>query len=150
MKLMTIGYEGLTSKEFFAILRANKVQKIIDVRELPLSHKPGFSKSALSLAAKTRKIAYVHVPELGTSREIRHDYHADHNWKRFARRFKASLNKHEEAVEELARLVTRERCCLVCFEADALQCHRSIVAERVAGVIGSSLTVMHLKAPGLE
>ncbi len=46
--LFTIGYEGLSQKEFIATLAAAKVRIVFDVRELPLSRKPGFSKRGLA------------------------------------------------------------------------------------------------------
>jgi len=44
--LFTLGYEGLTIEAFIARLQAAQVKTVVDVRELPLSRKKGFSKSA--------------------------------------------------------------------------------------------------------
>ncbi len=145
MKLMTCGYEGLVPEQFFELLKANKVQTIVDVRELPISHKPGFAKSALAAGAAKHKLRYVHMPALGCPRDIRHDYRADRDWARYKKRFTAYLKTQKEAVQELADLAKRERCCLLCFEADAAYCHRSFVAQQVAGVVGKAMGVEHLR-----
>ena len=150
MKLMTMGYEGITNQNFFAVLSKNKVQTIVDVRELPISRKAGFSKASLALAALNYKMHYVHMPALGCPKEIRHDYRADDNWTRYTRRFMPYLNTQKAAISELVELVSRERCCLVCFEADPNFCHRSFVAEKAAAVGGLSLAVVHLTAPAPE
>lgn len=146
MQLMTIGYEGLTSSEFFKLLLTNRVQTIIDVRELPLSRKPGFSKTVLSQAAMSHNLKYVHLSALGCPREIRHAYRADENWARYTKRFLAYLKTQNETVQALAVRVLSERCCLMCFEADPNFCHRSYVAGQIASITGSSLHVVHLHA----
>ena len=46
MRIFTIGYEGTTVPEFIAVLQKASVERVIDVRALPLSRRPGFSKSA--------------------------------------------------------------------------------------------------------
>lgn len=48
--LFTPGYEGLTIKAFIARPQAARVKTVVDVRELPLSRKKGFSKSAFFAA----------------------------------------------------------------------------------------------------
>jgi hypothetical protein len=64
-RVYTFGYEGLDIATFIATLRANGVQTIVDVRELPLSRKKGFSKSAFSAALSEAGVAYLHMPRTG-------------------------------------------------------------------------------------
>ena len=47
LKIFTIGYEATTVPEFLAALQQAGVERVIDVRAIPLSRKPGFSKNAL-------------------------------------------------------------------------------------------------------
>jgi Protein of unknown function, DUF488 len=61
----TIGYEGSRVEEFVAALRRAGVVTLIDVRDIPLSRKPGFSKSALAANLAAKGIAYVHLRGLG-------------------------------------------------------------------------------------
>ena len=42
MRIFTIGYEGTTVPEFIAALKGAGVERVIDVRALPLSRRPGF------------------------------------------------------------------------------------------------------------
>lgn len=50
MRIFTIGYEGATVEEFLAALQNAAVERLIDVRALPLSRRPGFSKTPLKAA----------------------------------------------------------------------------------------------------
>ena len=65
MRIFTIGYEGSTVGEFIAALKQACVSQVIDVRALPLSRRPGFSKSPLRAALEEAGIEYVHLKALG-------------------------------------------------------------------------------------
>lgn len=141
---MTIGYEGKTLDDFLNILEFHNIDTLVDVRELPLSRKAGFSKKALRQALANRNITYVHLPALGCPRSIRQDYRNDHDWERYTRRFMKYLSGRDTDIQELAERTQHERCCLLCFEADAQFCHRSYVAEQVAAFLEQNLEVQHL------
>src|SRR3990170_89756 len=66
MRIFTIGYEATTMGEFLAALASAGVERVIDVRALPLSRRPGFSKSPLRAALAEAGIDYVHLRALGT------------------------------------------------------------------------------------
>jgi hypothetical protein len=66
MRIFTIGYEGTTVAEFLAALQKAGVERVIDVRALPLSRRPGFSKTALRGALEEAGTEYVHLKALGT------------------------------------------------------------------------------------
>lgn len=144
MTLCTFGYEGLELSEFIARLRAAGVRAVVDVRELPLSRKQGFSKRALAEALAGSGIAYRHVPALGCPKPIRNQYREDNDWSRYAKAFSAYLRQQSEAVAALAKSSRGIKECLVCFEADYTVCHRSIVARAAAAVGGPA--VVHLTA----
>ncbi len=146
MKLFTIGYEGLNAQTFFGLLLKNQIHTLVDVRELPLSRKAGFSKSALAQNAQARGLNYAPFSALGCPREIRHAYRADTDWARYTRRFMAYIKTQDEAIANLATRALTESCCLMCFEADHNFCHRSYVAAQVAAVVGGKLEIVHLRA----
>jgi uncharacterized protein (DUF488 family) len=50
MNLFSVGYEGLNFDEFMPLLSKHGIETVVDIRELPLSRKPGFSKKALANA----------------------------------------------------------------------------------------------------
>ncbi len=61
MILYTIGYEATTMAEFIAALTRAGVTQVIDIRALPLSRRPGFSKSPLAASLAEAGIGYVHL-----------------------------------------------------------------------------------------
>jgi len=143
-ELYTIGYEGIAQAALFQTLVYHDVQTLLDIRELPQSRKPGLSKTALGLAAKDYGLQYAHIRALGTPRDIRHRRKIDHDEAAFREGFLEYLATQDDAMEALVARVRLERCCLMCYEADARQCHRWFVAERAVELSGGTLTVVHL------
>ncbi len=142
--LFTLGYEGLDIDAFVARVRSAGVQAIVDVRELPLSRKKGFSKSAFKDALGAAGLDYFHVPALGCPKEIRTRYKADGDWARYTTDFLAYIEGQDVIVRELVALSKTTVACLVCFESDYTMCHRTYVA-RAARRSGAP-EVMHLTA----
>jgi len=141
--IMTIGYEGVAIDRFFQELRSSGVQYLVDVRQMPLSRKPGFSKTALAAHTENHGLQYVHMVNLGCPKAIRRDYQADGDWERYTKRFLEYLDTQDAALDDLAFLVRKGHCALLCFEADPDTCHRKYVAEAVRDRIADA-SVTHL------
>ena len=130
--LFTFGYQGISIDAFVARLTEVGVRSVLDVRQLPLSHKRGFSKNALRAALREADIAYAHLPALGCPRPIRKRYKADGDWPAYEKAFAAYLAKQGDVLAEVRAIAGKTDACLVCFEADFNRCHRSIVARATA------------------
>jgi uncharacterized protein (DUF488 family) len=131
MRIFTIGYEGLDLGSFTAALARHGVETVVDVRELPLSRKPGFSKQALRHELQLAGFGYVHMVALGCPRPVREGYKRHQDWSRYTEGYMAHLDQQGRAIGELADLAQVTSCALLCFEADYNYCHRSMVAEAV-------------------
>lgn len=142
--IFTLGYEGLTIEAFITRLQTAQVKTVVDVRELPLSRKKGFSKTAFCAALAAQGIAYLHMPALGCPKSIRNQYKADGNWQTYTRDFLKYIQTQEASLRELVKIAQATPACLVCFEADFAACHRTYVA-RAARQLGGP-TVTHLTA----
>jgi len=131
MRIFTIGYEGLDLPSFTAALARHGVETVVDVRELPLSRKRGFSKRALRHELQLAGFGYVHMVALGCPRPVRDGYRQHRDWGRYTEGYMEHLNRQGNAVAELSELAKVTRCALLCFEADYNFCHRSMVANAV-------------------
>lgn len=139
MTLHTIGYEGIDVERFLGILRTHGIETVIDVRELPLSRKPEFSKAKLANRLRLNGVGYVHMRALGCPRRIRHRYRADGHWGRYEQGFLAHLEMQGDALASLGALALQSQSALLCFEADAQSCHRSIVAASISRLTETSV-----------
>ena len=81
--LFTLGYEGLTIEAFIARLQAAQTKTVVDVCDLPLSRKKGYSKTAFRTALSAHGITYLHAPALGCPKPIRNQYKMDGNWQTY-------------------------------------------------------------------
>jgi uncharacterized protein (DUF488 family) len=144
MTLYTFGYEGQSIDGFISRLKKAGIRVVIDVRELPLSRKKGFSKTAFAAALKRAGLTYAHLPVFGCPKPIRSQYKIDGSWKRYEKAFNAYLATQTVAIADLAKFSKTTKACLVCFEADFNFCHRSLVARAAAS--GGGADVIHLTA----
>ena len=142
----TIGYEGTTIEKVLTTLKEANVALLIDVRAVPQSRKPGFSKRQLAAALDEAGIAYVHLQALGTPKPGRDAVRAGHP-ERMEPIFRDHMTSDRSQAElAQAKHLARERpACLLCFERDHNTCHRSLVAEMIVAETGQ--TVLHLATP---
>ena len=147
MILYTVGYEGQSIGEFLELLKSHGVEHLVDIRDAPISRKPGFSKTALSEAAAAVSIRYSHVRTLGCPKPIRARQKASPDWARYTRDFKLYLAAQAASLTELRSTAERAPTCLMCFEADVNRCHRLFVAEAIARP-GDEVRHLPLLSPG--
>jgi uncharacterized protein (DUF488 family) len=132
MTIYTIGYEGTTVDAFLAALTAAGVRRVIDVRALPLSRRPGFSKSSLAAALKEVGIEYVHLKPLGTPKPGR-DAAKKGDVATLTAVYEAQLALPEAqvAAAQLLELADERPSALLCFERDPCHCHRTLLLDAV-------------------
>ena len=133
MRIFTIGYEGATVDEFLAALKTAGVERVIDVRALPLSRRPGFSKSPLRAALAEAGIDYVHLRALGTPADGRAAARAGRHAE-MARIYAGQLELPEALGQsaEMLALASEKPSALLCFERDPGHCHRTLLLNAVA------------------
>jgi uncharacterized protein (DUF488 family) len=145
-ELLTIGYEGCTVAEVLAELRTVRVRLLIDVRAVPQSRKPGFSKRQLAAGLDEQGITYVHLQGLGTPKPGRDAVRAGR-----PERMEPIFREHmtsDRAQADLAnakQLAHGARVCLLCFEQDPMTCHRRFVAEMVSAETGQPVVHLHAR-----
>lgn len=145
-RLMTIGYEGAEIADFIATLQASNVTTLVDVRELPLSRKKGFSKNKLREQLEASGITYMHVKQLGDPKPGRLAARAG-NMNEFRRIFgdHIKLDATREALQQVVPVIEAGGACLLCFERCHSNCHRSIVADELAKLADFELAHIGVK-----
>lgn len=146
MSLASIGYERTGQPDFIRRLSDAGVELLIDVRELPLSRRAGFSKTGLAASLAEAGIDYRHMKALGTPKAGRQAAQA-RRWKDFWPIVEGALARPEArlALAETAELARAKRVCLMCVEADWRECHRSRICETLEAEFG--IRAEHLAAP---
>jgi len=114
-RVFTTGYEGRDIDEFIQYLNEHNVQRIVDVREIPISRKKGFSKSKLREKLAESGIDYVHIKRLGSPKPLRRKLYADGDFEYFFDRFEKYLESCSDELEQLYEIVNEKLSCLLCF-----------------------------------
>jgi uncharacterized protein (DUF488 family) len=141
LRIFTIGYEGTTVADFVGALREAAIRRVIDVRALPLSRRPGFSKSPLRAALAEAGIEYVHLKALGTPADgraaARAGRHAD-----LERIYSGQLELPEAVLQsaQMLELAREKPSALLCMEREPTHCHRTLLLDAVA----SDAEVVHI------
>lgn len=136
-RLLTIGYEGADPRDFLATLTTLGVTSLLDIRELAISRRKGFAKTALREGLASVDIAYRHEPRLGSPKPIRDQLRSDNDYSRFFKDFERYLATQRLLLDSLADELTGT-VVLLCYERDYTQCHRRAVAEalrRISGIV---------------
>jgi uncharacterized protein (DUF488 family) len=131
-RIFTIGYEGATQAEFIAALEKAGVERVIDVRAVPLSRKPGFSKNVLAAGLREAGIDYIHLKALGTppeGREAARKGRIDV----MERIYAEQLDTPEATLQaaQMIALAEEKPSALLCFERNPAACHRTLLREAV-------------------
>jgi len=143
-QLFTAGYEGATINSFISNLLVNNIEYVLDVRALPLSRKPGFSKSTLAQRLNCEKIQYIHLGELGAPKPLRQNLKSTGDYPAFFKKMDKYLDGKKDAIEKAYYYVKNNLCCLICFEHHADQCHRKIVAQKIKIRDGNGLQIKNI------
>ena len=131
--IFTIGYEQATVAEVVGALTEAGVKRVIDVRAVAASRRPGFSKTALAANLNEAGIAYEHLRALGTPKEGREA--ARKGDIAALERVYAGQLELTEAQAQAAIMLDRaatEPVAILCYERDPAECHRTLLLDAVA------------------
>lgn len=139
----TMGYEDRSVDGFLNRLLRTGIRKVVDVRANPVSRKYGFARSSLASLAGKLGLGYTHCPELGISSEKRRDVETPDEFRELFGYYEREILPEEaDAVAKVAELMKTVPSVLVCMEKEAVDCHRSRLATRVASL--TNLKIVHL------
>ncbi|HSS04023.1 MAG TPA: DUF488 domain-containing protein [Solirubrobacterales bacterium] len=141
----SIGYENYRSVEDFARLLADSgVERLVDVRELPISRRRGFAKSALAAALAEEEVEYVHLRSMGNPKEFRDLYKSGKVAEGRAGYEQLLAHERTDELRELAATVQEKRSALMCVEAEEDVCHRQVIFEALRDRLGMDLDVAQI------
>jgi len=145
MRIYTIGYEGATQAEVIAALKGAGVAVLADIRAVPLSRRPGFSKNVLAAGLREAQIDYVGLKALGTPPEGR-EAARRHDGATLARVYAGQLELPEAVLQaaQLAEMAAVRPTALLCFERDPAGCHRSLLVK--AALSGAEVVDLFARA----
>ncbi len=131
-RLWTIGHSTRSGEEFVAVLRAHKIEAVVDVRLHPGSKRyPHFNSEALATLLTAQHIAYLPLRALGGRRRPRPDSR-NTAWRNESFRGYADYMEtpeFEAAARALAERAGVMPTAVMCAEAVWWRCHRGLIAD---------------------
>lgn len=156
--IATVGVYEFDAASFIRTLDAAAVTKIVDIRQRRGVRGPQYAWAnarRLQALLANDHIGYEHRPELAPTTELRHLQYRDDDRQGVGKRSRVRLSREyvraytKEILDQLPleplveRLPVHGIGALLCVEATAQACHRSLVAERLAARFG--FEVVHLE-----
>lgn len=138
----SVGYERFRlNTDLAERLRGSGVERVIDVRQLPISRRRGYAKSALGQAFADAGIEYVHIRALGNPKPTRDLYKSGRVEEGRAGYGEYLLGEQRDALTGLVALLREKRSALLCVEHDPATCHRTVILEALNDELGLELDV---------
>jgi len=142
--LWTIGHSTRPTEELLALVKAQGISLLVDVRLIPFSRRnPQFNTQALAESLARAGLHYHHLPALGGRRKARPDS-INLGWRSAGFRGYADYMQTEtfsRALEELMAYSMKTRTCIMCAEAVPWRCHRMLIAD---ALVARGWTVRHI------
>jgi uncharacterized protein (DUF488 family) len=135
MKLYTIGFTQKNAETFFGLLRQNHIARLVDIRLNPDGQLSGFTRRKdlpFFLSRLADGCGYERILDLAPTKEVLDAYRATGDWTRYAQQFEALLDERNVPAILDREAFERFPSCLLCSEPTPKQCHRRLVAERLA------------------
>lgn len=144
-RIYTVGHSTRGFDELLAMLRANGITCLVDVRSFPSSRKhPQWNRSAI-IDALPADIGYRWIKGLGGRRHTPKDVPSENGaWRIKAFRDYADHmagEEFEDGLHELLELAEHGRPAIMCSEAVPWRCHRRLISD---ALIVRGVDVLHI------
>jgi uncharacterized protein (DUF488 family) len=133
MEIYSIGFTQKNASQFFGTLRANKIERLLDVRLNNTSQLAGFAKASdlPYFLSEICGAVYEHEPLLAPTQDILDAYKKRKgNWDDYAEAY-LSLIRGRKVESALNRDSFEKRTVLLCSEATPEHCHRGLALEHL-------------------
>ncbi len=131
MEIYSIGFTQKSASQFFGLLKANGIERLLDVRLNNTSQLAGFAKQA-DLAYFLKEICqcdYEHEPLLAPEQTMLDAYRKGKGgWETYESAFLA-LMASRNIESAISRESFQRKTVLLCSEVTAEHCHRRLVLE---------------------
>jgi uncharacterized protein (DUF488 family) len=144
MNVFTIGYTQKSAQTFFELIKANRIDVLIDVRLYNSTQLAGFSKSRdlQYFLAALCGCGYVWAKQFAPPAALFNNYKSEQiDWAAYEATYNEFLNAHRGL--DFFRLYQNKRICLLCAEPTPERCHRRLLAEKIAEEY-DGVTITHL------
>lgn len=132
----SVGYQSLSIDAFLDLLMRNSVRVLVDTRFTPTSRVYGFHARTLTKLCDNVGIGYITERSLGVPKHERPVSRGVESASLFESTYAETLRRNRDAVMRVATLAKSRRAAIMCYEADAGDCHRGLLGSRLQDLTG--------------
>ena len=147
----SIGHSNRSFAEFLALLQANGITALADIRQFTRSRaNPQFNGDVLASTLAEASITYEHIAALGGRRSSKLKESPNGLWENAAFRSYADYaltDAFENGFTQLLEMATDRRVAMMCAEAVWWRCHRWIVSDYLLARGHEVLHIVSAAAP---
>ncbi len=130
-KIFSIGYSGRKIKDFIEILKENKIDYLVDVRNNAFSWNKEFSRNNIVENLAAHGIKYINLPKLGAPKDIRVEIKEYGNRNKFFELYSKWLQLNISYMNLIDVFARNNNTVLMCLEEDYRNCHRKVIGEKL-------------------
>ena len=142
--IFTIGFTKKNAKDFFDLIKKNRINLLVDVRLNNQSQLAGFTKKndLMYFLKEICDCSYVHKPLWAPNEQILKDYkNKAISWNDYDKKY-ISLLESRNITQDFNPEIYNNSCFL-CSEPEPKQCHRRLLAEFLQKK-NPNVTIKHL------
>jgi len=137
-------YQSKSIDDLISQLKSHNISTLVDVREIPISRKKGFSKTVFSEYLNKNGIEYIHLKKLGSPKNIRKELKQNKDYFSFFEKYLEYIQLHKNIINDLYKIILEKNCCIMCYEDLPFKCHRKIICDEIKKMDGNGLKIEHL------
>jgi len=145
LKVYTIGHSNHSLETFLNLLRASRIEVVVDIRSKPSSQVvPHFDRKPLENSLKMNGFKYLYLgKELGGKPDSKDFYDA---YGHVLYSLIAKSTPFVQAIERLLKGIHKYRVVVLCGEEHPLNCHRRLLVGRV--LRNYDVNLQHIRGNG--
>jgi len=140
--IYTVGHSNIQASEFFSLIKAFKIEMVVDVRSRPYSkYATQFNKDEIHKFLSVNNITYLYMGNLVGGKPQERGFYDNEGYVRYDRL--ADSASFQTGISRLIKGIDLYRIVLMCSEEDPANCHRRLLIGRVMKEQG--IEVLHIR-----
>ena len=144
--IYTVGHSNIQVDEFIGLIKAFKIEVVVDVRSWPYSkYATQFNKDEIHQSLSVNNITYLYMGNLVGGKPQEREFYDNEGYVKYDRL--AASPSFQTGISRLMKGISLYRIALMCSEEDPTHCHRRLLISRVLNEQG--IEVLHIRKEGI-
>jgi len=144
--IYTVGHSNIQISEFIGLIKAFKIEVLVDVRSWPYSkYATQFNKNEIHQSLSVNNITYLYMGNLVGGKPQEREFYDNEGYVKYDRL--SASPSFQTGISRLMKGIGFYRIVLMCSEEDPTYCHRRLLIGRVLNEQG--IEVLYIRKEGI-